>query len=349
MNILPIFHFQNEEEAVEAMKIAKHYPERKNEDMSYCLLREAGMEILFLKESNLPFLVVCRDSVYDTNIKMEDFQEFTPFIRCHFKKIKISDLTIDVPSPESVMKWYKCIDKKFLKRKITSFHPDNFFSAINNGEIAFPVFIKTEEKMFTGISLCSVFDSPEDIPLITKADDGVFFDYKAPDWYCPYRDSMEAGFHYSRKVDCEIVVSEPIDIKKDDFGKIEFRCYIIHGEFVNASRYLDYEHTDTPTMISDFATSFAQCHKSVLPPHYVLDLAVTTDGVQIVELNPIPASGRYVDNKPSQIYEKLLVDNSYICLDNHLKEIPDINKKPAITLSDIILNSEYEGDDEYID
>lgn len=331
MNILPLFHFKNNYEAETALKIAKHYPLVVNEDLQYCLMREFGLEILFLKENNLPFLVVSENTIFDTNVDINDLSTFEIFPRCHNDTIYFDGQQVDVDDSTIVKEWYKHILPEFLVRNVQWFTPDEFSSLFVTKNLDLPFFIKSKEKLTTYFSLRHVINNYKDLPLKFENNTLIFND-KAPDYYCEYRECMVSSFSVSQPINCEIIVSDVMNIIADSHGKQEYRCYVINNSFVNASRYLDYEHTDIPDSIKLFANSFVETHKNIFPKHYVLDLAVTDVGIQIIELNPIPQSGRYVDNNVEMIYHTLLANNSYICKESHLRNILDKDKEIEVSL-----------------
>jgi hypothetical protein len=103
----------------------------------------------------------------------------------------------------------------------------------------------------------------------------------------------------------EIIVSEPLSLLTDTKGKREYRCFVVRNRVSSISRYLDYD-TDylIPLEIERFAAEFVEAHSERMPECYVLDVAESTRGQVVIELNGIVASGRYEKND----FSKLLLD-----------------------------------------
>lgn len=322
MNILPVFHFNNNYEAQTALKIAKYSMDQREENLTHCLLREFGAEILFLKENNFPFLIVAENTLYDTNIELKDLELFEIFPRCHYDSFVMDDLEFFTDNDQKVKEWYKHIKTEFMQRQVVAYSAEEFLSLFATKNLDLPCFIKSKEKLSSYFSLRHIVKNYKDIPLVVDSGKLIF---KAgnPDYYCEYREAIVSGFKFSKTIDCDIITSDLMNISTDDYGTLEYRCYIIHNKFINASRYLDYDHTEIPEDIKNFAISFAEQHTDIFPKHYVLDLSITDKGVQIVELNPIPQSGRYIDNNVEQLYTNLLKNNNYSCQTKHLKDIPE--------------------------
>ena len=58
-----------------------------------------------------------------------------------------------------------------------------------------------------------------------------------------------------------------------------------------------------PKAAREFAQAFAQAQRDVLPIAYVVDVADTEAGYQVIELNQFSWSGRYLDNRPLSLYK----------------------------------------------
>jgi len=95
-----------------------------------------------------------------------------------------------------------------------------------------------------------------------------------------------------------VMFSEFIDIEEDEFGTIEYRCFIIDGQVRSMSRYLDYDIVPPSQEAADFIVDFVD--KTVgfyFPKNVVLDIMQLKDGSwSFVEANAIPYSGRYSGN-----------------------------------------------------
>ena len=103
-----------------------------------------------------------------------------------------------------------------------------------------------------------------------------------------------------------LLISEPLDLCKDDKGKLEYRVWVANQRVSSISRYLDYD-TDynIPAEIQIVAEKFIAAHKSVFPDHYCLDIGLDYwKGPVIIELNGLNPCGRYEKND----FEKFLQD-----------------------------------------
>lgn len=217
----------------------------------------------------------------------------------------------------------------FIKRNVESLPAAALAEKIASGELEerLPLFVKTLNKGINNhLTLHDVFYTAEDLEALNKEkiaaqeyfkytskfgneDAPLWFFKKDSDWFCPYRDERQAGRRYVIFIDDSIVLSDYMEILKDgkaDQGTKEYRCFIVGSKVSSISRYADYEHYEIPAEVKEFADRFAKMLGNDnlgfhMPPLYVLDVAETTDGCQVIELNPIENSGRYLNNDIHQL------------------------------------------------
>jgi hypothetical protein len=114
--------------------------------------------------------------------------------------------------------------------------------------------------------------------------------------------------------DCEVIVSETLDIVSDAHGKQEYRVYVLRDKAVNVSRYIDYRTDyDVPKEIYDFARTFVLYHRDILPHGYVLDIGIDEKrGPVVIGLNPLIDSGRYEKNDFNDLLD-VFVPRKLLC------------------------------------
>jgi len=105
--------------------------------------------------------------------------------------------------------------------------------------------------------------------------------------------SLEHGFEKDL-----VMFSEYVDIKEDEYGTIEYRCFIIDGEIRSMSRYFDYDIIVPSQEAADFIVNFIDKTVGIyFPKNVVLDIMQLIDGSwSLIEANAIPCSGRYAGN-----------------------------------------------------
>lgn len=134
------------------------------------------------------------------------------------------------------------------------------------------IFIKTKDKNFSGI-----------IPISLLRDSKCAF-YKA------LQEHSKDDF----------IVSGKVDIIEDEFGKKEYRCFVINGKVANISRFTDNILHQIDPIILKRAQEIADIVKDIMPISYVVDLfEYQSNGsrkIDVVEFNPIQASGIYLYN-----------------------------------------------------
>lgn len=112
----------------------------------------------------------------------------------------------------------------------------------------------------------------------------------------------------------EFIVGEKISILEDQFGTLEYRCFVIDGKILNISRNLFLTYHPIPDFVRVQAEKILERIKKIenFPTTFCLDLMcyevtnADTIIVDILELNPLEASGEYLYNS---IYPLSLNEN----------------------------------------
>jgi|GEM_PF-2926293 len=129
-----------------------------------------------------------------------------------------------------------------------------------------------------------------------------------------FKQAVEAlTYHFTFQVHgklTEVIYSEPMQIAKDnnEFGKAEYRCFVVDGQVSSMSIYTDRKlhlNGDVADMLF-FANEFAQHFYKRLPLAYCLDIARLADGsLAMVELNDIGGSGFYAQHDIQQVFQDI--------------------------------------------
>jgi hypothetical protein len=102
-----------------------------------------------------------------------------------------------------------------------------------------------------------------------------------------------------------VLVSGPLDLVRDERGTVEVRVQVIDGQPVSLSRYVDYRTAVVPSEVAPFAERFIADHASILPGSYVVDIGMDQAGPVVIELNGWCGSGRYHDNRATDLLAAL--------------------------------------------
>lgn len=172
---------------------------------------------------------------------------------------------------EKIEEWYKYLE---TKRQLVSFtgrmlEDEAFLTYLYESfgsEVE--VFLKTRNKDFNGFVLLEeLFNSESDL---RKA-----FSYHLED---------------------EFLLSNKVNIDKDEIGNNEYRAFIKDGKIMNISRITDYIYHQIPGEILVYIEEILSDIDESFPKTFVLDV-FSYDGIlDILELNPMEASGRYLYN-----------------------------------------------------
>lgn len=321
--------FESQSHYDECLKIAMYHADTVNEDYRHCVMRERGLEAAYCRDNRLPFVAFDKElGVLDSNILLDkiDKSAWRIVLRLH-SELKNDYFGIEplqgTTDAHSVVLWPTLADEivKYTKRTVSFTTAKMFAGTINKFAESGPLFIKTMNKgPKNHLTLHHIFSKPEDYekfnttsapftrPWGDVENAPLTYLFKQPDWFCPYRESMERGSEDLVAIDDYIVYSDVMNIKRDELDrKLEYRCFIVNGKPVSISRYEDYEDFKIPQEVGEFASEFASEALSYMPPIYVMDIAETDKGLQLVELNPYEHSGRYHGNKPDSFYSALAV------------------------------------------
>lgn len=147
------------------------------------------------------------------------------------------------------------------------------------------IFIKTKSKNFSGI-----------IPIKLLLDEK-----------CAFHKTLL--YH----LEDDFIISKKVDILEDEYGKKEYRCFVIDNKIYNISRFTTSVLHTINFKILDQAQKIIERLKDVFPSCYVLDLfEYQLDGknyIDVVEFNPINSSGLYLYNSCMKKSDDLLHSN----------------------------------------
>lgn len=134
------------------------------------------------------------------------------------------------------------------------------------------IFIKTKEKDFNGVIPISILKDKE----------------------CTFYKGLE--YH----LEDEFIISEVVDVVKDEYGIKEYRCFVINNEIYNISRYTTTILHSIDEPILEKARTIVKSMENTLPGCYVVDLfEYRKDNktyIDVVEFNSIHSSGLYLYN-----------------------------------------------------
>lgn len=130
------------------------------------------------------------------------------------------------------------------------------------------LFLKTKKKDFNGI-------------------------IKIEDLINPKSDLRKA---FSYHLDDEFFLSEKVNIDSDELGNIEYRGFILNNQIMNISRISDCTYHQIPQDVIDYFYEVMETLPNDFPYSYVLDIFSYDSQYDILEFNPIEASGKYLYN-----------------------------------------------------
>lgn len=103
----------------------------------------------------------------------------------------------------------------------------------------------------------------------------------------------------------DFIISEAVDILSDEYGKLEFRCFVVDGKILNISRNLLCTYHNIETGVWEQANNLLNRIKRApdFPITFCMDIMVASSfknknlyTYDILELNPLEASGEYLYN-----------------------------------------------------
>lgn len=361
MNVIVAIEFENQREFDEALQIAKHRYDHVDESMDYCVTRERGVEALACLENNIPCVAFDKKgAILSTNVDLDSLPADT---RALYRARSTHDYDAPLRSAygieplitdtqtDAVLTWPEILesDPTFLNRSVETFPAHAVMDHLDQIALSLPLFIKTVDKcstapmhrVFTDIDdLMETFTTeqkPSHAAQIGDPNAPLQYRHQMPDWYCPYRDSMEKGRCYQVAVTNPLILSEPIQLATDglsDNGTVEYRCFMGHDTALDASRYVDYKDIQVPDEVMAFAQAFADKYPGTFGDYYVLDIGQREDGgLTVIELNPLSHSGRYCGIDPQAVYASLdqHYEQAFVMQDPKL-EIPEPEPIPTLEL-----------------
>lgn len=274
-DITIVFLFKDKMEYQRSIKNAESL--ERNEDFSFCVERERGQEIAITKNLGIDFKVLISEENYagieyvgNRNVIVRGSVPLVAEFRS-----KAHSLGVKFVIEGTVTNWPKKIVKEFVKR---TFYTTDYKNIVNLSK--FPLFVKTSQYYL------GTFPSKSH-SIVNNAQELSAY--------------IMSTMHLTETF--PMIVSDVIDIKQDSFGKKEYRCFISNQNVSSISRYLDYDtNYIVPKEVVNYALDFANAHKH-LPACYVLDIAETSTGVDLVELNDLESSGRYAKNGFAQFLQ----------------------------------------------
>lgn len=102
--------------------------------------------------------------------------------------------------------------------------------------------------------------------------------------------------------DDDFIISEPIDIIKDEFGPLEYRTFIVNQEILNISRISKTLSPSIPKEVIDKIIETKESLKETdFPKSYVIDIVIYLDKdgkkvIDVLECNPVIASATFPYN-----------------------------------------------------
>lgn len=156
------------------------------------------------------------------------------------------------------------------------------------------IFVKTVLKKFSG--LCKIIDINA-LQLIQSEGEKTVEKTSLKKFLV---DSINVSVSSSIKnPDTEILVYKPVDILMDEFGRKEWRAFVVNNELLSLSRCSD-KIIPIERYVYNIVRSLIAEIKGKIPASYVLDVFEYYEGNQIVfdilECNPIISSGVYRNN-----------------------------------------------------
>lgn len=200
----------------------------------------------------------------------------------HIEKAKGKSITT-LKDKEIIKNWFKVI-------KTNREFEETIFEKVQNNldfyleKYGNRFFIKTVEKVFSGV--CYICD-------IKLTDNGSSF-----------KILMDSTMHSVSMMGIKnpnekILVSRAVDVIKDEFGKREWRAFVVQNELLSLSRASD-DVVHIEEYVYDNVKKYIKEFESVLPSSYVVDFFEYQEEKNVIfdicEFNPIEASGVFQNN-----------------------------------------------------
>ena len=94
----------------------------------------------------------------------------------------------------------------------------------------------------------------------------------------------------------EFILSEKVQLNEDEIGPQEYRIFIYNGRIMNISRITDTIYHTIPEDLIEYIEELLTSIPRNFPKSFVLDIFSYGNMYDILECNPIEASGRYLYN-----------------------------------------------------
>lgn len=109
--------------------------------------------------------------------------------------------------------------------------------------------------------------------------------------------------------DEEFILSEKVEVNEDEIGQEEYRIFIYQGRIMNISRITDTVYHTIPEDLIEYVEELLTRIPQNFPKSFVLDVFSYQHMYDVLECNPIEASGRYLYNSVFSISEDLTHTN----------------------------------------
>ena len=109
--------------------------------------------------------------------------------------------------------------------------------------------------------------------------------------------------------DEEFILSEKVEVNEDEIGKEEYRIFIYQGRIMNISRITDTTYHTIPEELIEYVEELLTSIPRNFPKSFVLDVFSYGHMYDILECNPIEASGRYLYNSVFSLSQDLTHTN----------------------------------------
>lgn len=334
--MIAVLHVDTPQDAKLACEIAYTRPDHQEEDFTYCVLRERGMELKQLREAGLPYALVCGKSIDKLHLlshNLPDELTIGALLDMPWRyRGPLNDVFIKQVQPtesyyQQILRWPQWCRAEFLLRSVRLTDFVDFVESSRRDPWSSDLFIKTVHKgePSRAFRLVGVFEhenfvrrsklpqeKPDALSYATKRpcpEDGFIQDNPQP-YFNEYHGEMEQRAPSWYAMSGELILSEPLDIHKDEHGTLEYRCFVVGHQVTSISRYLDYVTPEIPEQAHELAGRVARACMSMEEqgpgPDYVVDIAQTSRGWVVIEFNPLPCSGRYYGNSAAALFDELL-------------------------------------------
>jgi len=269
----------------------------KNRDIPYFLINvlpfeqpsQANTKIMQMVKRGTWYLPQPITSLERYNIFLRSWLAHTPYALDAIRNLKGHN-ELDEDSLQIVFNWPMHVSREYTNRDISLLTLSQLKSSAEHYAKDGLVFVKTREKPGSGHGHGVIMTIDQALQAETLG--------------LPYCDSW-VNKRRLQKLDGQstLIVSQPMDLARDELGTVEYRGWVFNQNLVAISRYAHPENTNVPPAVVSFAEQFSKAHNSRLPRHYVLDLCQTTNGkVCVVEINDIMSAG----NTNKLIFGKIL-------------------------------------------